>query len=112
MKWWAFVLILDDGMELPWQAAGKTPTQALQEVVTCWLQRLGDSALFLGHDLIAVECLGPLGAEELNVPEMAHAAPTVPSSSSSWDSGSDSLEIEVSQIGDTSRIRRVRLDGK
>ena len=37
MNWWAFTLVLDDGTALDWQAMGKTATQALQEVVTCWL---------------------------------------------------------------------------
>jgi hypothetical protein len=113
---------LDDGSELDWQAAGKTPTQALHALVTCWLQRLGDSALFLGHELVSVECLGPCTDEELQTleTETAPVAVTVPSSVSSQlpDQGSDQgtdpgdVELEVSRIGDTSKMRRVVLRGK
>jgi hypothetical protein len=113
MKWWAFTLVLDDGTELDWQAMGKTATQALQELVNCWLARMGDAAYFLGHDLAIVECLGPLSAEELAVPDLASVAVTMPSSVRSQDSSPDSVVLEVSpgsdagDSGDTSKMRRV-----
>jgi hypothetical protein len=116
MKWWAFTLVLDDGTELDWQAMGKTATQALQELVNCWLARMGDAAYFLGHDLAIVECLGPLSADELAEPELASVVVTAPSSARSQDSNPASLVLDVSPLsdagetggaGDTSKMRRV-----
>ena len=97
MNWYAFTLVLDDGQELPWQAMGKTATQALQELVNCWLLRMGDAAYFLGHEIAAIECLGPLIGEDLEEPALAHVAVTVPSSAGSQDS----------DPGGTSKMRRV-----
>jgi hypothetical protein len=113
MQWWAFTLILDDGTELDWQASGKTSTHALHELIICWLQRLGDAEYFLGHEFAAIECLGPCTDDELAAPEAALVAVTVPSSVNSQESEpGDAVELEISRLGDTSKMRRVVLRGE
>lgn len=90
---------------------GKTSTHALQEHVSCWIARVGDAAYFLGHEIAAIDCHGPLTEEEIAEEVPSHVAATVPSGGSQ-NSDPDSFDLEVSPISDTSRMRRIKLDGK
>jgi hypothetical protein len=92
MQWWAFTLTLDDGNVVDWQAAGSGPTDAMRELIYCWLERLGDAAIFLNAELSAIECKGPLVEDE---------TPT--------QTGEDDDTVEVSAIGQSSKMRVVKL---
>ena len=87
MMWWAFNLTLDDGQALEWQSAGKSPTDAIRELVYCWIERLGDAAAFEGAELVAIECLGSFVGKN---PDEATLA----------ESTDDDLEVYKSNVGE------------
>jgi hypothetical protein len=94
MTWWAFNLTLDDGQVLEWQSAGKSPTDAIRELVYCWIERLGDATAFEGAELVAIECLGPLASEQPSVETL---------------DDEDDLEVYKSDLGSSSKLVAVKL---
>jgi hypothetical protein len=96
MMWWAFNLMLDDGEVLEWQSAGKSTTDAIRELVYCWIERLGDAAAFEGTELVAVECVGLFVGEK-------------PDEATSEEVTDDDLEVYKSNLGDSSKLIAVKL---
>ena len=96
MTWWAFNLTLDDGQVLEWQSAGKSPTDAIRELVYCWIERLGDAAAFEGTELVAIACLGPL-------------AETRPDEEPMKESTDEDPEVYKSDLGTSSKLVAVKL---
>jgi hypothetical protein len=96
MTWWAFNLTLDDEQALERQSAGESPTDALRELVYCWIERLGDAAAFEGTELVAIECLGSFVGEKTDEALVE-------------ESTDDDLEVYKSDLGDSSKLIAVKL---